>query len=106
MITERDMVMALPGIITGMIVISVAVWLYYAFTRPKNKCIAILLNGLAIISFLVGESISNGPNPKHYYGGFRYARVIPNGPSWGIIAGTALAAVLMLVAYYFARKRS
>jgi hypothetical protein len=79
MITEKALVTALPGIILGVALIVIAVWLFYAFTRPRNKCIAILLNGLGVISFLIGEAITTGPNPKHYYGGFKYAGTIASG---------------------------
>lgn len=107
MTTEKALTLALPVIIIySAIIIAFAVWIYFAFTRPRNKRIAILLNGLGVISFLAGEAISNGPNPKHYYGGFRYARTIPSGPKWGFVAGLGLAVVLWIIAWSFARKKS
>jgi hypothetical protein len=106
MTTEKALTLASPVIIIfGAIVIVIAIWLYFAFTRPRNKRIAILLNGLGVISFLVGEAITHGPNPKHYYNGSRY-RTIPSGPRWGIIVGLSLAVVLWIIARYFAKKKS
>ncbi len=85
MITERDLVPALPTIIISVVTVSIAAWLWYALTRPqKNVRIAVILNGLAVISFLIGESISVGPNPKHDYGGFKNVRTINSGPAWGV----------------------
>lgn len=104
--TEKALVTALPGIITGVAVTVIAVWLYYAFTRPRNRCIAILLNGLGMISFFVGDAITTGPNPKHYYGGFKRAGTIATGPSWAFLAGLSLAIVLWIIAAYFRRKKS
>ncbi len=107
MTIEKAIALALPNfIVLSGIVIAVAVWLCRAFSYPRNKRISILLNGFAIISFIMGYAFFLGPNPEfHIQDGLR-GRFIPTGSGWSLIGGILLALLLHAIARTYANKDS
>lgn len=102
----RIVIAALPGLIFGVVIIALTIWLYRAFSATGNVRIAILLNGFAVISFIVGVLICTGTHPKWVYsGGFRKGGgMVGSGPWWGILFVIPLSLTLFFIANHYVKK--
>jgi hypothetical protein len=106
MMDVRIVIAALPNLIFSVIVISVTIWLYRVFTVTGNERTAILLYGLAVISFVTGIVIIVGLHPKWVYaGGFRKSGgLVGSGPWWGGLFIIPLSVTLFIIANHYAKK--
>ena len=106
MATEKALLTLPNTIVIGGILIAVTVWLCRAFSMPKRKRIPTLINGLAVIVFVVGFAISVGPHPSYSTGkgGIKSSGLIYSGPVWSMVLGTTIAIVLMVIAQRYAKR--
>ena len=102
MTSERALELALPSIIVALVILAaIAVWLRCALSGPRHRRVPILLNGFAVISFIVGMAITAGPNPQFHVTYSKSGGFTASGPRWGVLLGALVAFALGWIAWHY-----